>query len=73
VAPDGKTAFVTNNGSGTVSAIDVKTRKKHPDDIAVGAYPKGVAVTSDSRTALVTNANLVPRACGTRRQLGVHN
>jgi YVTN family beta-propeller protein len=30
VTPDGKTAFVTNAGGGTVSTIDVKTRTKTP-------------------------------------------
>jgi YVTN family beta-propeller protein len=44
VAPDGNTAFVTNQGSGTVSTIDVKTRIKDPTDIAVGTTPTGVAV-----------------------------
>jgi YVTN family beta-propeller protein len=39
------TAFVANNGSGTVSTIDVKTRTKHPTDIAVGQQPSAVAVT----------------------------
>jgi hypothetical protein len=31
------TAFVANNGGGTVSTIDVKTRTKNPTDILVGA------------------------------------
>ena len=57
VTAHGKTAFVTNNGSGTVSTIDVKTRTKHPADIAVGANPKGVAITPDGKTAYVTNAD----------------
>jgi YVTN family beta-propeller protein len=51
---DGKTA---NTQSDTVSTIDVKTRTKHPTDITVGTNPKGVAVTPDSKTAFVTNAN----------------
>jgi YVTN family beta-propeller protein len=55
VTPNGKTAFVTNSGSGTLSTIDVKTRTKHPNDIPVGEYPGGVAVTPDSKTAFVTN------------------
>jgi YVTN family beta-propeller protein len=59
-----QTAFVTNSVSGTVSTIDVKTRTKHPADIAVGAYPKGVAITSDGRTAFVTNANLIVEPVG---------
>ena len=45
VTPDGKTAFVTNFGSGTVSMIDVKTRTKTPTDIPVGAGPVAVAFT----------------------------
>ena len=39
VTPDGKTAFVTNVDSGTVSTIDVKTRTKNPTDIPVGTAP----------------------------------
>src|SRR5262245_10719233 len=54
VTPDGKAAFVTD-ASGTVSTIDVKTRKKDPADIAVGPDPVDVAVTPDGKTALVTN------------------
>ena len=49
------TAFVTNADSGTVSTIDVKTRTKHPTDIAVGTNPVGVAVTPDGKTAFVAN------------------
>ena len=45
ITPDGKTAFVTNTDSGTVSTIDVKTRTKHPTDITVGTVPFGVAIT----------------------------
>jgi DNA-binding beta-propeller fold protein YncE len=39
-----------------VSTIDVKTRVKHPDDIPVGLFPLGVAVTPDGKTAFVSNA-----------------
>jgi YVTN family beta-propeller protein len=45
VTPDGKTAFVANAGSGTVSTIDVNTKKKNRHDIMVGAFPGGVVVT----------------------------
>jgi YVTN family beta-propeller protein len=45
VTPDGKTAFVTNAGSNTVSTIDVKTRRKSLTDIPVGTNPIGVAIT----------------------------
>jgi YVTN family beta-propeller protein len=45
VTREGKTAFVANAASGTVSTIDVKTGAKHPTDIAVGSFPIGVEVT----------------------------
>jgi hypothetical protein len=34
----------------------VKTRTKHPDDIPVGLFPAGVAVTPNGKTAFITNA-----------------
>jgi YVTN family beta-propeller protein len=45
VTPDGKTAFVTNPLSGTVSTIDVKSRTMHPTDIPAGQFPFQVAIT----------------------------
>ena len=39
-----------------MSTIDVKTRTKNPDDITVGSQPFGVAVTSNGKTALVSNS-----------------
>jgi YVTN family beta-propeller protein len=45
VTPDGKTAFVPNFASNTVSTIDVKTRTKNPTDITVGSSPFGVVFT----------------------------
>jgi YVTN family beta-propeller protein len=50
-----KTAFVTNQGSDTVSTIDVKTRRKNPTDIAVGRLPADVYDTPDGKTAFVAN------------------
>src|SRR5262249_46600448 len=50
------TAFVANGVSGTVSTIDVKTRRKDPNDITVGSQPVSVAVTPDVKTAFVANA-----------------
>jgi YVTN family beta-propeller protein len=55
VTPDGKTAFVANQASNTVSTIDVKTRTKDPTDIAVGTQPAGVAVTPDGKTVFASN------------------
>jgi YVTN family beta-propeller protein len=48
------TAFVANNGSTTVSTIDVKTGTKNPADIVVGPLSAGVAVAPDGKTASVT-------------------
>ena len=45
VTPDGKTVFVSNLYSNTVSTIDVKSRATNPTDITVGTFPFQVAVT----------------------------
>ena len=54
VSPDGMTAYVTNNGSSTVSVIDTTTNTVI-DTIAVGANPFGVAVSPDSLVVYVAN------------------
>jgi YVTN family beta-propeller protein len=60
VTPDGKTAYVVNqggaSGSGTVTPIDVATGEPGPE-IKVGREPYGVAVTPDGKTAYVTNSD----------------
>jgi YVTN family beta-propeller protein len=61
VTPDGKTAFVANLASGTVSAVDVKTRTKRADDIPVGSGPLGLAITPDGETAFITTTS--PTRC----------
>jgi YVTN family beta-propeller protein len=65
ITPDGKPAFVSNLGTlstfpvpgsiGTVSTIDVKTRRKKPDDVTVGAQPGGLAASPDGKTVFVPN------------------
>jgi YVTN family beta-propeller protein len=47
-AGSGKTAFVTNFGSNTVTPIDVVT-KTAGTPIPVGTHPEGVAITPDGR------------------------
>lgn len=42
---DGQTAYVTNQGAGTVSVVDVATRAKRRD-VAVGRKPNGVVLTN---------------------------
>src|SRR5829696_9189861 len=49
------TAFVGNARSGTVSAIDVRTRRKRATDIAADPNAFAVAVTPDGKTAFVAN------------------
>jgi YVTN family beta-propeller protein len=51
------TAFVANGGSGTVSTIDVKTKRKNPRDISVGSMPNRVAITPDGKTAFVVHGS----------------
>ena len=48
VAPDNRTAYTANIGSGTVSVLDLKTAKKLRD-FAVGGKPEGLALTRGGR------------------------
>jgi DNA-binding beta-propeller fold protein YncE len=57
ITPDGKTAFVSNLFSNSMSTIDVKTRTKHPDDIT-GTGGAGLAITPDGKTVVSNNANI---------------
>jgi YVTN family beta-propeller protein len=55
VTPDGKHAYVTNEGSNNVSVIDTATNTVEAATIPVGSLPYGVAVTPDGKHAYVTN------------------
>ncbi len=55
VAPDGKTAYVANSGSGTITPIDVATRKPGTP-FPAGSTPYGLAITPDGSTLYVTNS-----------------
>ena len=48
VAPDNRTAYVANIGSGTVSVLDLTDAKKRRD-LAVGGKPEGLALTKGGR------------------------
>ena len=48
------TAYVVNEQSGTVTPIDLETRRPGPP-IAVGPSPESIAITPDGKTAYVTN------------------
>lgn len=48
VAPDNRTAYTANIGSGTVSIVDLKTARKLRD-LTVGGKPEGLALTKGGR------------------------
>jgi YVTN family beta-propeller protein len=48
VTPDGARAFVANIGSGTVSVLDLRARRKLRD-ITTGGKPEGIALTRNGR------------------------
>ncbi|HWV59446.1 MAG TPA: hypothetical protein VN034_02250 [Sphingopyxis sp.] len=48
VAPDNRTAYTANIGSGTVSVLDLKDGKKLRD-LAIGGKPEGLALTKGGR------------------------
>jgi YVTN family beta-propeller protein len=54
VAPRSGRAFVANIGSGSVTAIDLKTRRKL-SDIATGAGAEGIDISPDQKEVWVTN------------------
>ncbi|MDQ1027934.1 hyaluronoglucosaminidase [Streptomyces umbrinus] len=54
VSPDGRTAYAANQGSDSVSVIDVPTGKVTAT-IAVGDVPAGLALTPDGRTLWVAD------------------
>ncbi|CAB4581835.1 unannotated protein [freshwater metagenome] len=54
--PDGKTAYVVNQGDVSVSAINVKTGTVQGAPINVGDFPTSVAFSPNGKTAYVTNA-----------------
>jgi YVTN family beta-propeller protein len=55
IQPDKRFAYVTNEGSATVSVIDLAGLKK-VKDIAVGSGPYGVALTPDGSLAFVADS-----------------
>ncbi|MGW3645983.1 beta-N-acetylglucosaminidase domain-containing protein [Streptomyces sp. NPDC000878] len=54
ISPDGRTAYAANQGSDTVSVIDVGTAKVTAT-VAVGDVPAGLALTPDGRTLWVAD------------------
>jgi YVTN family beta-propeller protein len=56
ITPDGKTAYVTNGGSGTVTPIDVATDKPgKPIKISGKPGADAIAISADGTTAYVAN------------------
>ena len=56
ITPDGKTAYVTNFGSDTVTPISTATNTPGPA-IPAGALPDGIVITPDGKTAYVANGD----------------
>jgi YVTN family beta-propeller protein len=54
ITPDGKTAYVTNTGSDTVTPIRTATNTALKP-VKVGDLPYGIAITPDGKTAYVAN------------------
>jgi YVTN family beta-propeller protein len=55
ITPDGTRAYITNNGSGTVSVINTTTNTVTGSPITVGLTPFGVGITPDGTRAYVAN------------------
>ena len=57
-SPDGKTLYVANGGSHSVSVIDIGGDPAHPTvraTVVVTGYPHGIAVTPDGRYVVVAD------------------
>ena len=68
-APRQQTAFVVNSASGTVTPVNLVTRRAYPA-VRVGRDPRAVAITPDGGTAYVVNSgsdSVTPIATATRR------
>jgi YVTN family beta-propeller protein len=55
ISPDKQWAYVTNQGSGTVSVINLATNQKEKD-VPVGIEPYGIALTPDGTRGYVANS-----------------
>ena len=56
ITPDGKTAYIVNEGSDTVTPIQTATNTAGKP-IRVGHFPFAIAITPDGETAYVANAS----------------
>jgi len=56
IAPDGKYAYIANEGTNAISVLDVATRNV-VGTISVGSGPSAVAVSADGKFAYATNSN----------------
>ncbi|MGP4019006.1 YncE family protein [Saccharopolyspora sp. 5N708] len=56
VAPDGRHFYVVNEGSNSVSVVDLSAERVTAT-VPVGEAPVAVAVSPDGRKAYVTNVN----------------
>jgi len=56
IAPDGKYAYIANEGTNAISVLDVATRNV-VGTVPVGSGPSAVAVSADGKFAYATNSN----------------
>jgi len=59
-APDGKTLYVANGGSHSVSVVDISRDPARPTvraNVVITGYPHGIAVTPDGRYVVVANTS----------------
>lgn len=57
-SPDGKTLYVANGGSRSVSVLDISDDPAHPTvraTVGVNGYPHGIAITPDGRYVVVAD------------------
>jgi YVTN family beta-propeller protein len=57
-SPDGKTLYVANGGSHSVSVLDIGADPAHPTiraTIGVSGYPHGIAITPDGRYVVIAD------------------
>ena len=54
MTPDGKTIYVANLGSGTVTPVSTATNTAG-QPIKVGSQPSAIAITPDGKTVYVAN------------------
>ena len=70
ITPDGKTAYVVSNGSGTVTPIRTATHTaRKAVKVSGQLQPRGIAITPDGTTAYAAGGVLTPIRTATNTAL----